>query len=255
MTDEHILGIDVGGSGIKGAPVDLSAGEFATDRHRIATPKESTPESVADIVAEICERFRDDVDRASPVGITVPAVVHHGSVRTAANIDRSWIGADAEHLFGDRLGRPVMVMNDADAAGAAEMHYGAGRGTEGVVLMTTLGTGIGSALFHGGELLPNTELGHLELDGHDAETRAASSARERDDLSWEEWAERLQRYYAHVEDLLWPDLIIVGGGVSRKAEKFLPLLHLRAPIVPAQLKNDAGIIGAAWLAAHRHALA
>ncbi|MDQ3527123.1 MAG: ROK family protein, partial [Actinomycetota bacterium] len=154
-----------------------------------------------------------------------------------------------------RLGRPVMVMNDADAAGAAEMHYGAGRGTEGVVLMTTLGTGIGSALFHGGELLPNTELGHLELDGHDAETRAASSARERDDLSWEEWAERLQRYYAHVEDLLWPDLIIVGGGVSRKAEKFLPLLHLRAPIVPAQLKNDAGIIGAAWLAAHRHALA
>ncbi|GAA1145782.1 polyphosphate--glucose phosphotransferase [Ornithinicoccus hortensis] len=247
----HILGIDIGGSGIKGAPVDLDRGEFATDRHRLETPEKSTPAAVAEIVAKVAKKFADDVPDDAPVGITVPAVVHHGVVRSAANIDDSWIGTDAERLFGEALGRPVLVVNDADAAGAAEMHYGAGRGNDGVVLMTTLGTGIGSALFLGGELLPNTELGHLELDGHDAETRAASSVREDEDLSWEEWAQRLQRYYGHVEDLLWPDLILVGGGVSKKADKFLPLLHLRSPIVAAQLRNDAGIIGAAWLAAHR----
>jgi polyphosphate glucokinase len=247
---KHVLGIDIGGSGIKGAPVDLKEGRFATDRQRLETPEASTPEAVAALVAEVAAAFADDVDPAAPVGVTVPAVVHHGVVRTAANIDQAWIGTDAEKLFERVLGRPVIVVNDADAAGAAEMHYGAGRGTEGVVLVTTLGTGIGTALFLGGELLPNTELGHLELDGHDAETRAANSARERDDLSWEEWAGRLQRYYGHVEDLFWPDLVIVGGGVSKKADRFLPHLHLRAPIVPAELRNDAGIIGAAWLASH-----
>ncbi|KUG51460.1 polyphosphate glucokinase [Serinicoccus chungangensis] len=251
MGKKHdVLGVDIGGSGIKGAPVDLDAGEFATDRQRIPTPEESTPDAVAEVVAEIVEKFEGDLDKHAPLGITVPAVVHHGTVRTAANIDPSWIGTDADHLFGRAVGRRVHVMNDADAAGVAEMHYGAGRGNDGVVLLTTLGTGIGTALFMGGELLPNTELGHLELDGHDAETRAASSAREEEDLSWEEWAERLQRYYSHVEDLLWPDLIIVGGGVSKKADKYLPLLHTRAPIVPAMLKNDAGIIGAAWQAKH-----
>jgi polyphosphate glucokinase len=182
--------------------------------------------------------------------VTLPSVVQHGTVRTAANIDKAWIGVDADGLFTERLGRPVHVVNDADAAGVAEMHYGAGKGVTGVVLLTTLGTGIGSALFVDGQLVPNTELGHLELDGHDAESRAASSAREDEDLSWEEWAERLQRYYSHLEGLFWPDLLIVGGGVSKKAKKFLPLLTLRTPIVPAELKNEAGIIGAAWHAQH-----
>ncbi len=250
MAKDHVLGIDIGGSGIKGAPVDLGKGEFATKRERIDTPDDSTPEAVAKIVAEIADGFSDDIGKKSPIGVTVPAVVHHGTVRSAANIDQAWIGTDAEELFSDVLGRQALVVNDADAAGAAEMHYGAGRGNEGTVLLTTLGTGIGTALFLGGELLPNSELGHLELDGHDAETQAASSAREKEELSWEDWALRLQRYYGHVEDLLWPDLIIVGGGVSKKSEHFLPLLHLRAPIVPAQLRNDAGIIGAAWLASH-----
>ncbi|MGC1207351.1 MAG: ROK family protein [Ornithinimicrobium sp.] len=250
MSKDHVLGIDIGGSGIKGAPVDLEAGEFATKRERIDTPEGATPEAVAKVVAEIADGFSDDIGKKTPIGVTVPAVVHHGTVRSAANIDQGWIGTNAEELFSDVLGRRALVVNDADAAGAAEMHFGAGQGNDGTVLLTTLGTGIGTALFLGGELIPNTELGHLELDGHDAETRAASSIRESEDLSWEEWAERLQRYYAHVEDLLWPDLIIVGGGVSKKSENFLPLLHLRAPIVPAQLRNDAGIIGAAWLASH-----
>jgi polyphosphate glucokinase len=244
------FGIDIGGSGIKGAPVDLDEGRFTRDRVRIDTPEESTPDAVADLVVELVDQLADEVEDGSPVGITVPAVVDHGVVRTAANIDKSWIGTDADALFTERLGRPVHVVNDADAAGVAEMHYGAGRGNDGVVLLTTLGTGIGSALFLRGELLPNTELGHLELDGHDAETRAASSVRDNEDLSWKKWAERLQRYYSHVENLLWPDLIIVGGGVSKKADKFLPLLDLRTPIVPAQLRNDAGIIGAAWYTAH-----
>jgi polyphosphate glucokinase len=250
MASQTILGIDIGGSGIKGAPVDLGQGELATDRLRIPTPEGATPEAVADVVAELVEHFTDEVGHDSPVGITVPAVVHHGVVRSAANIDRAWIGFDADTMFTQRLGRPVHLVNDADAAGVAEVHYGAGKDQPGVVLLTTLGTGIGSALFLDGELLPNTELGHLEIDGHDAESRAASSAREREDLSWEEWAERLQRYYSVVEALLWPDLIIVGGGVSKKAKKFLPLLSLRAPIVPAELKNEAGIIGAAWHAQH-----
>lgn len=246
----QILGIDIGGSGIKGAPVDLDKGEFATERIRLDTPKKSTPQAVAELVAEVAAGFVDEVGQDSPVGVTVPAVVHHGVTKSAANIDDSWIDTDADALFTEVLGRPVVVMNDADAAGQAEMHYGAGKGHEGVVLLTTLGTGIGSAIFLGGHLLPNTELGHLELDGKDAEKRAASSVREDKDLSWEEWAERLQRYYRHVEDLFWPDLIIVGGGVSKKADKFLPLLDLRTEIVPAQLRNDAGIIGAAWHASH-----
>ncbi|HKJ12064.1 MAG TPA: ROK family protein [Ornithinimicrobium sp.] len=251
MAKDHVLGIDIGGSGIKGAPVDLKAGEFATDRKRIDTPEDSTPDAVAEVVAKIADKFSDDIGKKSPIGITIPSVVHHGTVRSAANIDTSWIGTDAESLFADAVGRNVIVINDADAAGAAEMHYGAGQGNDGTVLVTTLGTGIGTALFLGGELIPNSELGHLQLDEHeDVETWAANSARKDEDLSWEDWAARLQRYYSHVEDLLWPDLIIVGGGVSKKAEKYLPLLHLRAPIVPAHLLNDAGIIGAAWLASH-----
>lgn len=246
---KHPLGIDIGGSGIKGAPVDLDAGAFAEDRLRIATPKKSTPHAVADVVGSIAEHFKNETGD-SPIGVTVPAVVTRGVVQTAANIDMSWIGTDANALLSEELGRPVTVVNDADAAGVGELHYGAARNVDGLVLMATLGTGIGSALLSNGTLVANSELGHLEIDGTDAETRAATSAREREKLSWEEWADRLQRYFAHVEDLLWPDLIVVGGGVSKNAQHYLPLLHLRAPIVPAQLGNAAGIVGAAWLAAN-----
>ena len=246
-TTHHPLGIDIGGSGIKGAPVDLAKGQFAKDRLRCETPKLSSPDAVADIVVQIAEHFAGDTGD-SPIGVTLPAVVTNGVVRTAANIDAAWVGTDARKLLSDRLGRPVTVVNDADAAGVGELQFGAARNAGGLVLMSTLGTGIGSALFYNGVLVPNSELGHLEIDGRDAESRAASSVKDDKSLSWQEWAERLQRYYSHVEDLLWPDLIVVGGGVSRKAEKFLPLLHLRAPIVAAQLQNSAGIIGAAWLA-------
>ncbi|MBE2997646.1 ROK family protein [Nocardiopsis sp. HNM0947] len=237
------LGIDIGGSGIKGAPVDLGTGEFLTERVKIATPELSTPEAVAEVVGEISGRFPETA--GTPVGITFPGVVQQGVVRTAANVDRSWIGTDAGSLFSGVLGRPVRVLNDADAAALAEAHYGAARTTSGVVLLTTLGTGIGTALVVHGRLVPNTEFGHLEIDGHDAESRASSGAKNRDGLSYHAWAvERLQRYYRVVEDLVWPDLIVVGGGVSRKADKFLPHLDLRTPTVPAELRNTAGIVGA-----------
>lgn len=250
MANTHVLGIDIGGSGIKGAPVDLRRGELTRSRHRIDTPEGATPDDVVKVVEQVVQEFAAEVSRDSPIGITVPAVVQRGIVRSAANIDPSWIDTDADELFTRLLGRSVHVVNDADAAGEAEMHYGAGKDVSGVVLLTTLGTGIGSALFVDGVLVPNTELGHLEIDGHDAETRAASSVREREDLSWKEWAQRLQRYYSVIEALFSPDLIIVGGGISKKADKFLPLLDLRAPIVPAHLRNQAGIIGAAWYAEH-----
>ena len=246
-TTHHPLGIDIGGSGIKGAPVDMARGQFARDRLRFETPRISTPDAVAEVVARIAAHFADDTGD-SPIGVTLPAVVTKGVVRTAANIDPAWVGTDVQKLLSDRLGRPVTVVNDADAAGVGELQFGAARNAGGLVLISTMGTGIGSALVYDGVLVPNSELGHLEIDGRDAESRAASSVRDDKNLSWPEWAERLQRYYSHVEDLLWPDLIVVGGGVSKKAEKFLPLLHLRAPIVAAQLQNSAGIIGAAWLA-------
>lgn len=246
MATTHILGIDIGGSGIKGAPVDLDKGELAEKRERIDTPEGAAPEDVADVVAQVVEHFSDRLDSGSPVGITIPAVVRGGVVHSAANIDEAWIGLDADAMFTERLDRPVHVVNDADAAGVAEVHYGAGRDQKGVVLLTTLGTGIGSALFVDGILVPNTELGHLEVDGHDAETRAASSVKEEQDLSWKEWSKRLQRYYETLEKLFSPDLIIVGGGISKDADKFLPRLELRVPIVPAQLRNSAGIVGAAW---------
>ena len=241
------LGIDVGGSGIKGAPVDLATGSLAAERLRVETPQPSTPEAVAEVVAQIVDHFAAALGDGA-IGVTVPAVVTGGVVRTAANIDQSWIGTDADALFTGRLGRAVHLVNDADAAGVAEARFGAARSTKGLVVVTTLGTGIGTALLLDGRLVPNSELGHLEIDGYDAETRAASSARENEGLSWEDWAARLQRYYGVIEDLLWPALIVVGGGISKKADKFLPLLHLRAPIVAAQLRNEAGIIGAAVLA-------
>ena len=244
------LGIDVGGSGVKGAPVYLERGDLAQERLKIATPKPATPAAVIDVISQIVENFKD-VNGDAPIGVTIPGVVTHGVVRTAANIDKSWIGFDAEKALSERLGRSVTVVNDADAAGMAEVVYGAGRDTEGVLLVTTLGTGIGSALFVDRRLVPNTELGHLELRGMDAEKYAAASIREKEELSFKEYAARLQEYYAMSEALFWPDLIIVGGGISRKSEKFLPLLKLKSKIVPAQLQNSAGIVGAAYLAVHR----
>ena len=251
MSGKHVLGIDIGGSGIKGAPVDLKKGAFAEDRLRIATPSESTPANVAKVVAQIVDHFSGSISKHSPIGITIPAVVTHGITRSAANIDKSWVDASAEQIFEDELGRDVFLMNDADAAGVAEVHYGAAKGHPGLVLLTTLGTGIGTALIQGGVLVPNSEFGHIEIDGLDAESQAASSVKDREELSYPEWAKRLQRYYEVVEQLLWPDLIVVGGGVSRDADKYLPLLRLNTPIVPAKLRNKAGIIGAAWLAQDR----
>lgn len=250
MAKSYPLGIDVGGSGIKGAPVDLKTGEFVADRLRIPTPKKSTPDAVADVIAEIAEHFEDETS-GEAIGITFPAVVMHGVVKTAANVDKSWIDTDIEKLLEKKLDRQISFINDADAAGIGELQYGAAKDTKGLVVLTTLGTGIGTAILNNGVLVPNSELGHLEIDGHDAETRAADSARERDDSSWEKWAERLQSYYTMLENLLWPDLIVVGGGVSKKHEKFLPLLDLRTPIVPAKLQNAAGIVGAAWQAANK----
>ncbi len=240
------FGIDIGGSGIKGAPVDLVVGEFAADRVRVPTPQPATPSAVADAVAEVVASFH--LPGELPIGVTFPAVIQHGVARSAANVDDSWIGTNVEEVVAKATGRRVHAVNDADAAGYAETLYGAARGQEGTVLVVTLGTGIGTCMVVDGTLVPNLELGHLEIDGQDAENRAADSAREREELTWEHWAERLQRYFRTVEDLLWPDLIVVGGGVSKKHAKFLPLLDLRTPIVPATLRNDAGIVGAAALA-------
>ncbi|MFD3775690.1 polyphosphate--glucose phosphotransferase [Streptomyces sp. NPDC058612] len=242
----QIMGVDIGGSGIKGAPVDLDRGDLAQERHKVLTPQPAPPEGVAGCVAEVVRAF----SWTGPVGVTFPGVVTGGITRSAANVDKSWLGVDAAALFSRELdGLPVTVLNDADAAGVAEMTYGAGRGRGGTVILLTLGTGIGSALFTDGRLVPNTELGHLELKGHDAEKRASVKAKEDGDLSWEHWAQRLQKYLEHVEMLFSPDLFILGGGVSRKPEKFLPFIEgVRAEIVPAKLQNNAGIVGAAMAA-------
>ncbi|WP_181797560.1 polyphosphate--glucose phosphotransferase [Streptomyces sp. WELS2] len=243
----QIFGVDIGGSGIKGAPVDLDRGDLAQERHKVLTPHPATPGAVADGVKQVVDHF----GWTGPVGLTFPGVVTGGAmVRTAANVDPGWIDTDARALFGDRLGGlPVTVVNDADAAGVAEMEFGAGRGRRGTVVLLTFGTGIGSAVFVDGVLLPNTELGHLELNGHEAEKRASSKAKEDHDLSWERWARRVQRYLRHVEMLFSPELFIIGGGVSRKADKFLHLIEdVKAEIVPARLQNDAGIVGAAMRA-------
>ncbi len=240
----HILGIDIGGSGIKGAPVDIETGAMLTERFRLPTPQPSRPEDVADVVTQVIEHF----NWHGPVGITFPAIVKEGVVYSAANVDSGWIGADARALFERKSGCPITVVNDADAAGIAEMTFGAGKGHRGVVIMLTFGTGIGSALFVNGYLVPNTELGHLELRGKDAERRASDRARQEKDLSWEKWAERVDEYLGMVEYLFSPDLFIIGGGVSKKAERFVPLLSTRAQIVTAALLNDAGIVGAAMAA-------
>ena len=244
----YALGIDIGGSGIKGALVDLTAGDFATERLRIDTPAESTPANVAAVVGEIVNNFAEQLGDG-PVGVTIPAIVQHGVTISAANIHESWVNCPAERIFEDALGRDIVLVNDADAAGVAEVGFGAAKGHPGLVIVTTLGTGIGSAIIHRGLLVPNAELGHLEIDGYDAEKRAAASVREREGLTWSEYVPRPQRYYETVEFLFSPDLLVVGGGISKKADKFLPQLKLRTPIVPAQLQNRAGIVGAAWLAA------
>lgn len=239
------LGIDVGGSGIKGGVIDLATGELLGPRRRVATPSPSTPRAVAKAVARLASR----AGWAGPLGCTVPSVVRGGVVCTAANIDHSWIGTDGVALLSAATGLPITLLNDADAAGIAEMALGAGRGRRGVVLLLTFGTGIGSALFVDGRLVPNTELGHLVMWGGDAEHRAAAGAKTAEDLSWAKWAKRVDKYLAYVERLLWPDLIIAGGGVSRAHQKWLPLLHTRAKVVPARFRNNAGIIGAALAAA------
>jgi len=245
----NVLGIDVGGSGIKGALVDLTVGDFAGDRLRIPTPKKSTPANCAEVIVKIIESFSDDLGDG-PIGVTVPAPVVHGTVPLMANLDKAWNGLPATAFLTQEVGRPITLINDADAAGLAEVYYGAARDVPGVVILLTLGTGIGSAIIHNGVLLPNCELGHLELDGFDAEKRASSGVKEKEDLSYEVWAKRLDRYIGHVEMLFSPDLFVIGGGISKNYRQFLPLLHLRTPIVPAQLRNRAGIIGAAWAAAN-----
>ncbi|MFF8956649.1 polyphosphate--glucose phosphotransferase [Streptomyces sp. NPDC014894] len=243
----NVFGVDIGGSGIKGAPVDLERGELAQERHKVLTPHPATPDAVADGVAEVVRHF----DWSGPVGITFPGVVTGGVTRTAANVDKGWVDRDAAKLLSDRLdGARVTLLNDADAAGVAEMTFGAGRGRKGTVMLLTLGTGIGSAVFIDGRLVPNTELGHLELHGREAEKHASTKAKEDEDLSWHHWSRRLEKYLAHVEMLFSPELFIIGGGVSRKADKFIPHLEgIRAEIVPAELQNNAGIVGAAMASA------
>lgn len=238
----EVLGIDIGGSGIKGAPVNIETGEMLAERFRIPTPKPAKPKAVANTVAKIAEHF----EWQGPIGCGFPAVVQHGITRTAANVHQKWVNFDAATLFGEKTDCPVRVVNDADAAGLAEMTFGAGQGrNKGVVLLVTIGTGLGTSLFTDGALLPNTELGHIEIDCDDAELMASNAARKRDDLSWKKWGKRLNTYLTRLEALVWPDLIILGGGVSKKHENFTPYLKLNAELVIAETFNHAGIIGAA----------
>lgn len=240
-----IMGIDVGGSGIKGVPVNVETGTLLEERFRLPTPEKAKPEDVAVTVADVVQHFKWN----GPVGIGFPAVVRHGIVYTAANIHKSWIETDVHKLFGEKTGCPVFVLNDADAAGVAEMKFGIGRDrSKGVVMMITIGTGLGTALFMDGKLVPNTELGHIEIRGKDAETRASDAARQRKEMSWEMWGAKFNEYLNRLESLFWPDLFILGGGSSKMFDKFQPYLHLRTEVVPAQLLNQAGIVGAALYA-------
>lgn len=237
----HILGIDVGGSGIKGAPVDTETGQLLAERIRIKTPKNGEPEPIAEVVNQIAQSF----NWKAPIGIGFPAPIKGGVAMMAANVSEKWVGTNADALFTKITGCDCTMINDADAAGVAEMSFGAGRGNYGTVIMITLGTGIGTAIFHRGQLLPNTEFGHLEIDGEDAEFRASDAARQRDDLSWKKYAKRLNKFLVTMERLFWPNLFIIGGGISKESEKFLPLLTIDTHVVPAQLLNEAGIVGAA----------
>jgi polyphosphate glucokinase len=247
VTGVQGFGVDIGGSGIKGCLVDLEAGALVGERIRVETPKPSVPAAVYEVVSGIVSSF----GWTGRVGCTYPGVMKKGVAHTAANMDPSWIGTDVDAGLTALVPGTVETLNDADAAGLAEMRYGAGRGHDGVVLLLTFGTGIGSALFVDGHLVPNTEFGHIQVDGEDGERRASAAAREREDLSYHHWAQRVDRYLDVLEAGVWPDLIIVGGGVSKKAHKWVPLLSTRTPVVPAQLQNDAGIVGAALAAAER----
>ncbi len=243
----QLLGIDIGGSGIKGALVDPRTGELLTERYRLETPQPSTPDAVARTVAEIVKFF----GYQGTVGCTFPAIVKNGVTLSAANVDKGWIGLDADALITEATGCEVHLLNDADAAGRAEATFGAGKGKEGVVIMLTFGTGIGSALFYGGKLVPNTEFGHLFLeDGQEAEAWASDRARKDEDLHWKKWGGRVDSYLKHLEFIFSPDLFILGGGVSKKSDKFMEFLDLKTPVVPAELRNEAGIVGAALWAAH-----
>lgn len=243
------LGIDIGGTGIKSAVVDIGSGQLTTERSRVLTPHPSTPDAVAEVVAKIVA----DLNWTGPVGATFPAVIQHGVARSAANVDGSWIGTDVDACFTSAAhgADGVYVLNDADAAGIAEVRFGAAKDVPGVVILLTFGTGIGSALLMDGRLVPNTELGHLELDGHDAEKRAAASVRDEHNMSYKDWAKRVERYMQHVERLFTPDLFVVGGGVSKDADKWVPRLELNTPVKAAELLNDAGIVGAAIAASER----
>ena len=242
----QVLGIDIGGSGIKGAIVNTEKGELVAPRHRIPTPQPSKPKAVAKVIRELVNHF----EWKGPIGCTFPAIVHHGVIKTAANVDQDWIGVNSIKLFEESTGCPVRVINDADAAGVAEMAFGAGRHRGGVVIMLTLGTGIGSAIFTEGVLVPNTEFGHLPIRGVDAEDRCSDRIRKEEDLGWKKWSERINEYLAAMEFFFSPDLFIIGGGVSKKHHKYLQYFESDAEIVPAVLRNEAGIIGAAMAASN-----
>jgi polyphosphate glucokinase len=244
MKSKIILGIDIGGSGIKGAPVDIKTGKLMEKRHRIPTPEPSSPEKVANSIKELVKYFQ----WKGPVGCGFPAVVQNGIVKTAANIDKGWINTNAKKLFSEVTKLPVWVINDADAAGLAEVKLGAGEGNKGAIMVLTIGTGIGSSLFNKGKLFPNTEFGHVELKGMDAEIYASDAARKKEQLDWEAWGKRLNEYLACVEFLCWPEMIIIGGGASKKLDLFKDQLKLKAKVIPAKFLNDAGIIGAAMAA-------
>ncbi|GAA2013806.1 ROK family protein [Nakamurella flavida] len=249
ISADQALGIDIGGTGIKGGLVDLTKGELIGERFRLDTPQPATPDAVAETVGKVAQSFSFD----GACGVDFPGVVLNGVVQTAANMDKAWIGTSLADTVGPKLAGPGFYLNDADAAGLAEARYGAGRGHRGLVVTVTFGTGIGIALIHDGKLVPNAELGHIEIDGHDAEHKAAASARERDGLSWEHWAKRASKYLVTLENLIWPELIILGGGISKKPDKWVPLLKTRTPLAVAQLINNAGIVGSA-LAANEAAL-
>ncbi|GAA0995663.1 polyphosphate--glucose phosphotransferase [Subtercola frigoramans] len=258
MTDDsaaHIaIGIDIGGTGIKGAIVNTSTGELLSARIKLDTPEGGKPKDIVETVEKILKSL-PDAPADAPIGVCFPAVVQNGKTMSAANVSKKWIGLEAEKLFETSLKRDITFVNDADAAGYAEVRFGAAKGKNGLIIMTTLGTGIGTAIIYNGVLIPNAELGHIQIDGVDYETKASYAAKERDDLNWVQWAARLQTYYAELEKLLWPDLFIVGGGVSKSYEEFLPKISINTAMVPATLRNNAGILGAATLALEPKVLA
>jgi polyphosphate glucokinase len=243
MKLKKILGIDIGGSGVKGAIVHTKKGELLTERYRIPTPQPATPDAVAKVIKKIAQHF----NWHGPIGVGFPGVIQQGVARTAANVDDSWIDKDLNKLFSKVTGCPVHVVNDADAAGMAEAKFGAGKGVKGTVILITVGTGLGTVIFTNGELVPNLEFGHLMLHGADAELYASDAARSNNNLDWDTWAGRFNEYLMRIEDLIWPDKIIIGGGASKKGEKFFHHLTTKAPVVPATLKNEAGIVGAAMV--------